>query len=152
MIGNFPAVWTSTAYFSNSTGSSITNCRFSPIIDYIWKALSNNKRRRRTPVTDGAPSSNLCLHTIPKFKSNLGDTVSKWALTCGGNCLWGYYRFDLFIKSLQLWPQRRWQWVKAIYVILICIWHWLFLCTSVTVTVGYPISNYFYVMIIHFGW
>ena len=24
--------WTSTAYFSNSTGSSVTNCRFSPII------------------------------------------------------------------------------------------------------------------------
>jgi hypothetical protein len=25
--------WTSTGYFSNSTGSSVTNCRFSPITD-----------------------------------------------------------------------------------------------------------------------
>ena len=30
MIGNFPAVSNSTAYFSNSTGSFVTNCRFSP--------------------------------------------------------------------------------------------------------------------------
>ena len=29
--------WTSTGYFSNSTGSSVTNCRFSSIIE-IWTA------------------------------------------------------------------------------------------------------------------
>jgi hypothetical protein len=36
MIGIFPAVWTSTSYFSNSTGSSVTNCEFSPIIDKYY--------------------------------------------------------------------------------------------------------------------
>ena len=28
--------WTSTGYFSNSTGASVTNCRFTPIIEYNW--------------------------------------------------------------------------------------------------------------------
>ena len=32
MTGDFPAVLNFTGYFSNSTGSSVTNCRFSPII------------------------------------------------------------------------------------------------------------------------
>ena len=34
-MGTLPAVqsWTSTGYFSNSTGSSITNCQFSLIIE-----------------------------------------------------------------------------------------------------------------------
>ena len=34
MIGNFLQSWTSTGYFSNSTGSSVTKHRFSPIIGY----------------------------------------------------------------------------------------------------------------------
>jgi hypothetical protein len=35
VIGNFLQSWTSTGYFSNWTGSSETNCRFSPII--VWQ-------------------------------------------------------------------------------------------------------------------
>ena len=33
MIGSFLQSWTSTGYFSNSTGSFVTRCRFYPIID-----------------------------------------------------------------------------------------------------------------------
>ena len=36
MIGNFHAVLTSTGYFSNSTGSFVTNRQFSPIIVFIF--------------------------------------------------------------------------------------------------------------------
>ena len=39
MIGSFPAVLTLTGYFSNSTGSSATKCRWlSPIIDLLHSA------------------------------------------------------------------------------------------------------------------
>ena len=34
IIGNFLQSWTSTGYFSNSTGSSVTKHRFSPIMGY----------------------------------------------------------------------------------------------------------------------
>ena len=38
MIGNFPFLQSSTSigYISNSTGSSVTNCRYSPIIVLLF--------------------------------------------------------------------------------------------------------------------
>ena len=36
---NFLQSWTSTGYFSNSTGSFVTNCRFSPIIGVKCQAI-----------------------------------------------------------------------------------------------------------------
>ena len=38
MMGNFPGVLNFNRFFSNSIGSSVTNGRFSPIIDFdqLW--------------------------------------------------------------------------------------------------------------------
>ena len=66
MIGNFLQSWTSTGYFSNSTASFVTNCRFSPIIDaifqfvramqlYSWALPVRNKKNKKNKKWNSGP-------------------------------------------------------------------------------------------------
>ena len=50
MIGKFLKSWTSTSYFSNSTGSSATNHRFSPDIGETWQCFLGLPPTRRGPI------------------------------------------------------------------------------------------------------
>ena len=77
--------WTSTGYISNSTGSSVTNCRFSPI---IGAAGFNIEQIKVLPA-------GICGKTIItccSFYSSAGSSHILWRL-----CLWGRCRH--FIKA-----------------------------------------------------
>jgi hypothetical protein len=92
--------WTSTGYFSNSTGSSATNCQFSPIIG--CKKSTNNQ------------AFQLSLHPL------LNDNGHSYSIEIREKIIW--YRFSCPLKVADdtdsIWPQ--------FVEIMVIIWWFVF--------------------------
>jgi hypothetical protein len=87
--------WTSTGYFSNSTGSSVSNCRFSPIIAHTVKATSHTRLSTR----DHCTSSNLIGGKGGAGPNSLPATL-EWPTKKA--YMWSLHRFHRGIK----WENR----------------------------------------------
>ena len=70
--------WTSTTYFSNSTGSSVTNCRFSPIIAFKPSSLKESRKlsTKTTPIMPCKYSFERSFKILKKLKKVLHKIYS----------------------------------------------------------------------------
>ena len=144
IIGNFPAViWTPTVYFSNSTGSSVTNCRFSPIIGLrnTCTTLTNCK-----PCAHGGHPRRVVVFKIwskslVQLHNSVINVLQKQTLVCSVlvlvmGCAWwficGGWLFG-FCKSHFMWhcdefEGLRLPWSGRAFLFLkVCIVGWLLL-------------------------